>query len=126
MVSEKPERSYFLILEVLKNFPYKLIVTASLLYVLKADKQFHKNPLLSESGDICNLLDQVPMTQAGQQAFANLTTLDTYNISTLIFGLYIEPTYHSNMLSFFFLIFFATFTDFINSTLPHLRIWIFK
>jgi len=48
-VSEKPKRVYFLGLRMLKNFQYKLMIIASLLYTILAYERFHKNALLSDS-----------------------------------------------------------------------------
>ena len=49
--SEKPERSYFWGIRMLKKgFPYKLMVPASLLYTISAYERFHRNALLSGMG----------------------------------------------------------------------------
>jgi len=49
-VSEKPKRVIFWGLGMLKIFPYKVMVIASLLYPISADKRFHRNAPLSASG----------------------------------------------------------------------------
>lgn len=68
-VSGRPKRGYFLGLGTLKNFPYKLMVAASLLDSTSVYKSFHRNVLLSGSrGNLYEatiyLLPVIKQTQA--------------------------------------------------------------
>lgn len=52
-VSKKPKRGYFWDLGMLKFFPYKLTVIASLLYTISAYERYHRNALLLDGrGDL--------------------------------------------------------------------------
>lgn len=59
-VLEKPIRSYFLSLGMLKIFPYEWMILASSLYAISAWERFHRNAVLSENRETCLIERELP------------------------------------------------------------------
>lgn len=68
-ILEKPKRVFFLSLEMLKNFPYELMVTNSSLCATLVCESFHWNAVLSNCQGNLYLRDSVMLDTKGREGF---------------------------------------------------------